>query len=398
MNSSNKSWASQFAGSEPKSRMVYDGAGVSFTLKESGRLGRGKEATVYAVPGIDGIAVKLWHPEIAKNADAIGKARKRLSSMLAFDGLKSLDAVAWPRDAVYDKQGHVIGYVMKRLRGTHSLYSLFYGDAGVIATFPKCANRLFLAKVAREYVRSILELQDLGVTLSDFNPKNVLLSEANGEPRLEFLDCDSMQFTDLYGKVFHSVAHVKAYLAPEQFEPRALELPRTNSSSEFSAALVVFAILTMGGSPYTYVEASDGSVMGSVEDNLKKGLCGLGGNNDAAKLPPHLFAQVHEMTYGLKALFIRWFKDGHSNRAARPQLRQLARELDKFIYVLGQDRSRLPLVPKSVEKRQWIKPQPAVTPYYGPKPFRPGPCKGWHPRAFQGRGPLRTNRHPFPQY
>lgn len=394
MNSSNKSWVSQFAGAEPKTRKVYDGTGVSFLLKESDRIGRGKEAAVYAVPGIDGIAVKLWHKEVLEDA-TIGETRKRLADMLAMEGMKSVDNVAWPRDLVYDVHGEVIGYVMKRMRGSNSLYSLFYGDAGVIAAFSKCANRLFLAKTAREYVRSILELQDRGVSLSDFNPKNVLLSEVNGEPRVEFLDADSMQFFDPYGKVHHSSAHVKAYLAPELFEPGTLDLPRTNSSTEFAAALVAFAILTMGGSPYTYVDAADGSVMGSVEDNLRKGLCGLGGNNDAAKLPPHLFAQVHEMTYGLKALFIKWFKEGHHNLAARPQLRELANELDKFIYVLGKDPSRLPLVPKSVEKRQWVKNMPKARSYYGPKPFVKS---GFRPRPPYVRGSHRGSHNQFPQY
>lgn len=404
------SWLSQSAGfEEPETRTVYDREGKSVTLTDGDRIGKGGESVVYSVPVCANVLAKIWRKEVLDDPIKIGEARKRLCQMLNMDGLKRLPYLAWPQDAVYTKAKKLkeIGYVMRRMKGGASLYSLFCGDAGVISAFPKCANRRFLVKTALAYVQEILEMQDLGVSPCDFNPKNVMVAEKNGEPLVQFIDTDSFQFRGPDGIVRFSPAHVKAYLAPELFAPGALEKPRSNSSMEFSTALIVFAILTMGQSPYSYVSASDGSVMGSAEENLRKGLCGLGGNRPDVKISPALWLQFKQMPFLLKRLFIKWFNEGHSNCNARPTLKDLKRELDGYLFTLDEDKSRLPLIPNAVEHRDWLKKAPpprSSGSNYGPRPnygawnggsrngFRPygGPHYGYRPGGGPGNGGQRN--------
>lgn len=365
-------WISAKSVNEPATRKIYDAAGSKLKLTSKEKLAEGGESLVFNVPGHDDLVLKVWRTQTIADASRCAKAGRRLEKQVALESVKSLDFLAWPVGIAYSnaKATEICGYAMRKARGSTSLASFMSGDAGVRSAFGPKANRLLLAKVALRYVENILEMAEHGCVPTDFNPRNVLVSIGpDDEPKLTWIDTDSFQFVDRSGTVQTTGVHFPAYLAPELFAADALAKPRTKASTEFSASLVAFAVLTLGGSPYSFTDARDGSVMGDPVENLKRGICGLGGGNEQAKLDDRTYKQVNQMSYRMKGFFIRMHREGHSVVSVRPPLAELADELKKFIYVLGVDPSRLPLIPSGAVRRHWVG-HDNTSPYHQQAPVR----------------------------
>lgn len=391
---------------EPATRKVYDGNGNQLTVTAADEIGDGAEGVVYRIPACTNVLAKIWRRDKLSNPAKAVAVRARLSSMLEMSRLKAMKGLAWPQAPVYgDKRmGSVIGYVMKTCEGV-PLSTLFGGPQAVRGKFPKW-SRYHLALLARDYVGQVLALEQEGCLVCDFNPANVLVSEKAGSPVLAFIDTDSMQFVDRTGRQSLSRAHFPAYTAPELFAPDALDRPRTNSQIEFGAAMIAFSILMEGYHPYHFAEARDGSVAEDPSQNLRKGLCGIGRAAEA-RIPKQYYPLWSTLTFTLKDLFCRWFRDGHANVMARPSLQELYDELGKLIYVMGKAPERCDLAPTVVKSHEWLggprqpapghyPPQVARAQGYPPRPSGQPPRPAGYPPRPYGQAPRPAGYPPRP--
>src|SRR5258707_6548300 len=92
-----------------------------FLLDDSLSLGSGSEGTIYAVPGKDDLAIKIYQPKPVSDSQVA-----KLKAMLANppdDHMRKKNhaSIAWPVDLVLNVNGRICGFVMPRLRGGHQI-------------------------------------------------------------------------------------------------------------------------------------------------------------------------------------------------------------------------------------------------------------------------------------
>ena len=93
---------------------------------------------------------------------------------------------------------------------------------------------------------------------------------------------------------------------------------------------------------------------GTPEENLRNGRCPLGVGS-GCMLPQGIWYKLWSwLTFGLKNVFIRTFKDGHSNPAERPSLEELQKALEVLLFCMQKEPARTHLEPpraKSAERK-----------------------------------------------
>ena len=201
-----------------------------------------------------------------------------------------------------------------------------------------------------DYVKKIQLLAANKVFINDFNPANFLV---NDRCEVSFIDCDSFQAPSKNG-VHVTKTFFPSHTAPELLKNKTLlEQPRTIHQVEFGAALTVFNILMCGLHPYNYCTPGHKSACGTPDENLMRGRCPLGIGADC-QLPLGGWRNLWSwLTYSLKGFFITMFKDGHSNPAVRPTLKQLQSELEILLTRMAKDPERTELEPKQAKSTEY---------------------------------------------
>ena len=315
---------------------VYDAEGIPLQLGIEQEFASGGEGTVYSCPNKPKFVIKIYKRRILENTAKRDALERRLRDMLAIEPLRNTPDVAWPLMPVFDENKRVAGFVMRAVKGT-SMRAL-QGSAQIKRLFLGW-NRKDLALVAKDFLDKMQLLAGNGVLVNDFNPANFLVGK---DHRVMLIDCDSYQIPSRDGGEPHvATSYFASHVAPELLRnPEGLNRPRGPEQARFGAAIIAFQLLMCGLHPYSHKNG------GTPEGNLKAGKCPLG-LKSGCMLPSGWYNLISYLPFTMMETFIRMFRDGHGNPAARPTLAELRKQVEKFLFVMEKDPVRRDLAPKS---------------------------------------------------
>lgn len=324
---------------------VYDYAGTALQLPEDNIVAGGREGTVYSMPKKDNILIKLYNKLQIDNREKHQRNTERLRTM--FKLLHKLNLgncqkipLAWPVMPIFDKNKTIIGFAMYKCDGVS--FRALGSIAGIKRYFPDWTRRE-LALTALDFVKKLRNLQKSGVQINDFNPSNFLVDR---NCNVSFIDCDSFQIAE-GNKIHVTNTFISSHCAPELLkDKRLLDLPRNAHHLEFGAAIVIFNLLMCGLHPYAYHDPLQMTACGNPEENLLNGRCPLG-VGAGCKFPIGNWYNLWSWTsHNVKGGFIRTFRDGHSNPAARTSLADWEKYLHEMIVQMSKYPERTEIFPE----------------------------------------------------
>jgi DNA-binding helix-hairpin-helix protein with protein kinase domain len=316
-------------------RTLRDEKGIEKKL--GAELARGGEGVIYRLDEQDDVLVKVYHSRVLENASAVERLQRKIKAMAANQRLRGLDCTAWPRLPLFDTAtGRWCGYAMRRQPGI-SLQGLLGAPQNLLEFAPGW-NRLHLVHLCLDFLGTIQTLSAERTLPVDFNPCNFLVDVQKA--RFHFIDCDGYQFQDAAGTL-HLCEAVRPDLAAPELLQRCKwdEAPVTPASLRFSVGMVLFFILNLGSNPYRHRNGND------PVDNLRAGVCGLGKDADCPMPPGPWYVIWSHLSYDLKNLFIRCFRDGHGDPAARPSVAEWRDALQRYEYRLRTGRADAAFIP-----------------------------------------------------
>ena len=328
----------------PKIQAVADAHGREKQL--SGILAHGGEGTIHRVADREDVLVKIYHPEILSDHGRASRLRCKISEMAQITALRENDRIAWPMVPLYSvSDGGWCGYAMRRRPGV-SLRELCGNPRNFGRTVAHW-HRQHLIRLSLDFLDTIEVLASNKTLPVDFNPSNFLVDIA--AIRLNFIDCDGYQFLGPSG-MHLSEAILPEMAAPEVVNDKAwTSSPVANPSLRFSVGMVLFYILNLGNSPYRHRNGHD------PVQNLVNGSCALGRGADCELPRGSSYLIWSHLIFGIKELFIRCFREGHSNPAARPAIVEWREALLKYNHCLRKghaDASVMPSRSKSSDFRR----------------------------------------------
>lgn len=354
---------------------VYDRNSIPLSLSP---VGDGGEARVFACVERPGMVAKIYHPDLVSNDRKHQAVADRLSALAAKGRLAKMAGLAWPEEPVYDKSGRLVGYLMKRIPDGYVSFALLFGGVKAVQRhFPKWTRR-DLAQTALNFVNLVGILERAGVTPSDWNPANFLVNERHD---LYFIDCDSYQCVDVSGRVHVSGTFFEVMAAPELLNGTARKgSPRTPEQTRWSVAVMVYRLLMCGMHPFQFTDtAMDGTMAGSVVDNLKAGKCPLGWGAGCRFSP--VWAPLWSWLTGKqKDLFVTTFRHeddhGWGEPSRRAPLDVQAFELKRFLFEMTRAPERSMLCPPVMKAREYMQDRPLFAAY---RPAVPAPVRHQNP-------------------
>ena len=206
-------------------------------LRLGAPLGKGGEGEIYRVESKRPLALKLYNQ---------GKAADREEKVLGLieDRMfKQAPFVAFPIEAVYSGKTFV-GFTMRQAVGAKPLHLLCTpGDRKT--EFPE-ADYQFLVRVARNFVRAIAKLHQLGVVVGDVNESLALIDQKG---QVAFVDSDSFQYRR--GRNIYRCKVGKPEYTPPELQGQSLEkADRTVEHDAFGLAVIIFELLFLGRHPF----------------------------------------------------------------------------------------------------------------------------------------------------
>lgn len=205
------------------------------------QLGRGGEATVYAIEGEAGLVAKIYHRQLD-----LEKAEK-LSRMVELQSERLLKLAAWPVGTLRPRNSNsVAGVLMRNVSGLKDIH-LLYNPKSRIREFPAKANWRFLLHTAGNVARAFSVIHEYGHVIGDVNQSNVRVSPESAVVSL--IDCDSFQISS-HGHYFLCGVGVPLYTPPELQEKEFNHVIRTPNHDNFGLAVLIFHLLFMGRHPF----------------------------------------------------------------------------------------------------------------------------------------------------
>ena len=296
---------------------LLDDHGKRITLGPE--LGRGGEASVFAVEGQPALVAKIYHQRPgAEKTD-------KLSQMVALQSERLLALAAWPVGTLFTPgQRSLAGFLMKNMSGFKDIH-LLYSPKSRTREFPPKANWRFLIHAAANVARAFSAIHEHGHVIGDVNQSNVRVSPETAVVSL--IDCDSFQISS-HGKLFPCEVGVPLYTPPELQETEFKDVIRTPNHDNFGLAVLIFHLLFMGRHPFA------GKFLGKGEMPIEKAISEsrfafAPDTQRTQMLPPPSCITLAHLPQEVGGLFIRAFApDGTS--ANRPDGRQWIAALDSL--------------------------------------------------------------------
>jgi DNA-binding helix-hairpin-helix protein with protein kinase domain len=207
-------------------------------------LGRGGEASVYAVPGRSDLAAKIYHNPTDEHAE-------KLAAMLAAPPAPppqpgEHSAIAWPMARLYEAggEGRVVGYLMPRFEKPHLIWE-FYNPAARQEICPRFHHGSLL-RTARNLAAALRTLHERGYVLGDLNESNVLVTP---QALVTLLDVDSFQVPGR-DRVYRCRVGRPEYTPPELHGVSFADVDRSPEHDAFALAVLIFQLLMQGVHPF----------------------------------------------------------------------------------------------------------------------------------------------------
>ena len=213
----------------------------------------GGEGYVYAVQGSAAdVVAKLFRRDSGISAEGLRQKGEKIRAMMVGSGpmLNGLgECVAWPRDALLDERGCVIGFVMKRFSGVEDLEVML-----PMSVFGDYRKRVIVAHNLCDVVDKV---HAMGQCIGDMRPSNFGIDRNTGF--VCAFDADSFHIVTDSGSCYPCTVGLPEYYAPEILDClkhgtslSGLDPARTftRETDLFALAVLLFQLL-MDKHPFT---------------------------------------------------------------------------------------------------------------------------------------------------
>jgi DNA-binding helix-hairpin-helix protein with protein kinase domain len=369
-------------------RVRLEGKGQDLTL--DGRLlGRGGEASIYAVPGRADLAAKIYHNPTDEHAD-------KLAAMLAAPPVAPPQrgehtAIAWPITRLLepppssppklggDEGGRVIGYLMPYIDRAYLLWEIY--NPGVRRELCPHFHHGLLLRTARNLATVVRQLHECGYVLGDLNESNVLVTP---QALVTLIDVDSFQ-TPGADRLYRCRVGRPEYTPPELQGAAFAEVDRLPQHDAFALAVLISQLLMQGVHPFAGTGAASGEA-DSIPARIAAGLWPYALGRAVPVQPSPHAPPWFALPPSVAELFRCCFEDAHAEPDRRPSAAQWQHALEeaeheltsctadaRHVYHRGLD-----VCPWCVLGRRW-----------GRDPFAPAapgpPSPDGHPRGASGK-------------
>jgi hypothetical protein len=215
-------------------------------------LGRGGEASVYAVPGRSDLAAKVYHNPAPEHAAKL--AAMLVAPPFSPPAAAAHMAVAWPVDLLLEAEGErrVVGYLMPRVEKARLLWE--FSNPGARRQACPLFHYGSLLRTARNLACVVRRLHECGYVVGDLNESNVLVTP---EALVTLIDVDSFQVTAVE-RVYRCPVGRPEYTPPELQGAAFAEVDRRPEHDAFALAVLIFQLLMQGNHPFAGAWEGDG--------------------------------------------------------------------------------------------------------------------------------------------
>jgi DNA-binding helix-hairpin-helix protein with protein kinase domain len=213
-------------------------------------LGRGGEASIYAVPDRPDLAAKVYHNPTDEHA---GKLAAMLAAPpVAPPGRGQHVAVAWPVRRLLEPgdEGRVIGYLMPRIEDARLIWEVY--NPGVRRELLPQFHHGTLLRTARNLAAAICILHECGYVVGDLNESNALVTP---QSFVTLIDADSFQAPGP-DRLYRCCVGRPDYTPPELQGAAFAEVDRLPQHDSFALAVLIFQLLMQGLHPFAGTRTS----------------------------------------------------------------------------------------------------------------------------------------------
>ncbi len=298
--------------------------GEIVSLDESGRLGSGGEARIYAVAADPALVAKIWHRPTAERARKVEVmvANPPADPMAGHSHI----SIAWPLDPLLSRERspRCVGFLMARVQGMRPIID-FYNPK---SRRQKCPlfNFYYLLRTGRNLATAIRALHERGYVVGDLNESNILVSE---KALVTLVDTDSFQVWDASGGTLYRCRVGKPEFTPPELQGQRFALVNREPVHDlFGLGIVLFHLLMEGTHPFAGAYRGRGEPP-TIEQRI------AAGHFPYDDPPPPLFgpkpaAPPFEVLHpALQEHFQRCFRDGHRDPRGRPDAATWQRALEE---------------------------------------------------------------------
>lgn len=249
---------------------------------------RGGEGSVFLTDK-PGLVCKIYHQ------DKLTRHRLEKLRLMVDCGINK-PGICWPIDAVLNREGKPVGYLMPEAKGTELQRSLFIPPL-MKKNFPAW-KRIDIVELAINIMEKINYLHSQNIIVGDINPSNILINE---DKKVYFVDTDSYQIEE-----FPCPVGTITFTAPEIQRKPFSEFLRSVGNERFALATLLFMLMLPGKNPYAQQGGAN-----LIDNIIEMDFSYPFGSKSNKKTPdgPWRFCWSH-LPYNIKEHFYETFRKG----------------------------------------------------------------------------------------
>jgi DNA-binding helix-hairpin-helix protein with protein kinase domain len=286
----------------------------------------GGEGIICAIDGDESRVFKLFHKPTANHL-------LKLEAMLSAPpedpqrSLRNHVSICWPEDIVFTPDGGLAGFVMPRLdTAKQRAVALYWNPEDRASVAPRFTWKC-LCEAAANLARVVDLIHEKSHVIGDLNDENVLV---NDRALVALVDCDSMQVRDpATGRILRCVGGRESYVSPESLGRTFADFDRSAADDRWALAVLVFQMLMEGQHPTSGVGDPE-----EQAQRIEEGLFPFLGEPGFS--PPEYAVDLTLLPLTTRRLFVRCFRDGHADPAARPTALEWQTHLQQLAGTLRQ--------------------------------------------------------------
>jgi DNA-binding helix-hairpin-helix protein with protein kinase domain len=291
-------------------------------------LGRGGEASIYAVPGRTDLAAKIYHNLSDEYAGKLG-------AMLAAPPVAPPEhgqhvAIAWPVGRLLEvgDDGRVVGYLMPRIDNARLIWEFY--NPGVRREICPQFHHGSLLRTARNLAAVVRTLHDCGYVLGDLNESNVLVTP---QALVTLIDVDSCQVPG-GDRLYRCRVGRPEYTPPELQGASFADVDRLPQHDAFALAVLIFQLLMQGVHPFAGICAGEGEP-DSIAARIAAGLWPYAWTRTSRVQPSPHAPPWSVLPPSVQELLRRCFEDAHAEPDMRPSAAQWQHALEEAEHELA---------------------------------------------------------------
>lgn len=205
------------------------------------KIGEGGEGQIFNTNSPEHLAAKIY---TGKRMNT--ERKNKLDYMVQHD--PHIHGLCWPCAMLYTKDEIPVGFLMPSAAGVELALTVFHPGRGQRRIIERGWTRKSLAQIAANIASIFAQMHSHDILMGDINPRNFMVAQ---DCSVSFVDCDSYQV----GAFGCPVGTVR-YTPPERHrEMKRLGrvdfgFTRTIQDEQYSLAVLLFEILTLGRAPY----------------------------------------------------------------------------------------------------------------------------------------------------